>query len=64
MGLVHTTQGLIDRDLLEVTEIVTEGDNHRAIKSVWTLGGEMVREDLAVSILQGHALAGDPGSFA
>ena len=57
--LVHTTKGLIERDLLEVTDIVTEEDNARVIATEWRLDGELVKRDVHVSILRGQAMFGD-----
>jgi hypothetical protein len=59
MTQVHTIKGLIDRDRLTVKDIVAEDDNSRAIATEWFLDGEMVRRDVAVSILRGQALAGE-----
>jgi hypothetical protein len=56
---VHTIKGLIDRDLLTVKDIVTEEENARVVATEWFLDGEMVRRDVAVSILSGQALAGE-----
>lgn len=59
MSLVHTTKGLIERGRLIATDIVSEEENSRAIATEWHLDGELVRRDVAVSILQGQALFGD-----
>lgn len=59
MSQVHTTKGLVDRDLLEVKDIISDEPNARVIASEWFLGEELVRRDVAVSILCGQALAGD-----
>lgn len=56
MAKVHTTKGLIDRKKLVATDILDEGENHRAIATEWHLDGELVRRDVAVSILSGIAL--------
>ena len=56
MGMVLTTKGLIERERLTVKETITETANSRDIFTEWFLDGEMVRSDLAVSILSGHAL--------
>lgn len=56
---VQTTRGMIDRDRLTVTDITSEEDNARIIATEWHLDGELVRRDVAVSILQGHALCGE-----
>lgn len=58
MNQVETTKGLIDRNLLEVKDIITEDDNSRAIATEWTLDGELVRRDVALSLLSGQALFG------
>jgi len=59
MNLVHTTKGLIERGLLEVRDVITEAPNARVVASEWFLAGEMVRRDVAVSILQGVSLTGE-----
>lgn len=59
MSQVHTTKGLVDRNLLKVKDIVSDEPNARVIATEWHLDGELVRRDVAVSILSGHALAGD-----
>ncbi len=59
MDQVHTTKGLIDRDLLTVADVASDEDNARVIATEWFLEGELVRRDVAVSILCGQALAGD-----
>lgn len=56
---VHTTRGLIARERLIATDIISEEDNARVIATEWHLDGELVRRDVAVSILQGHALCGE-----
>lgn len=61
--LVHTTKGLIERDRLEVTDIITNTANSRDIATEWRLDGELVRRDVAVSILQGHSLCGEQAEF-
>lgn len=57
--MVHTTKGLIDRHRLVATDIVTEDANSRAVATEWHLDGELVRRDVAVSILQGQAVFGE-----
>lgn len=64
MNKVHTIKGLIDRDLLTVKDITCEDDNSRAIATEWFLDGELVRRDVAVSILRGQALAGEVQEIA
>lgn len=50
--LVQTTKGLIDSSKLKVKDIVTEHDNSRVIATEWYLNGELVRRDVAASILR------------
>jgi hypothetical protein len=56
---VHTIKGLIDREKLVAKDIVTDEHNARVIATEWFLGDELVRRDVAVSILCGQALAGE-----
>jgi len=63
MNQVQTTQGLVDRDRLEVKEIVTEEDNSRSIATEWTLDGELVRRDLHIIMLRGQELSGDAANL-
>ena len=56
LGMVHTIKGLIARDLLTTIDTVTEEPNARAIATEWFLDGEIVRRDVAVSILQGQSI--------
>jgi hypothetical protein len=60
---VHTIKGLIDRDRLTVTDIVSEDDNSRAIATEWFLDGELVRRDVAVSSFAAR-LAGEQAEMA
>jgi hypothetical protein len=64
MAKVHTIKGLIDRDQLTVKDIVSEDENSRAVATEWFLDGELVRRDVAVSILCGQALAGEQAEMA
>lgn len=59
MSMVHTAKGLIERERLTVKDIITEGDNDRAIATEWFLGDELVRRDVAVSMLSGVAVFGE-----
>ena len=60
-GKVHTIKGLLDRSLLDVKDIVHEDKNSRAIATEWNLKdtGELVRRDVAVSILTGQGFSGE-----
>lgn len=64
MGKVQTTQGLIDRADLEAKDFISEDENSRSVATEWYLRGEMVRRDVAVSILCGLALAGEAAELA
>lgn len=59
MGQVHTIKGLVDRDRLVVKDIISEEPNARIIATEWFLDDELVRRDVAVSILSGQAVAGE-----
>lgn len=50
---VLTTKGLVEMDLLSVKDVVEIGDNHRKVASEFYLDGELVRRDVAVSMLRG-----------
>ena len=63
MGMVHTSIGMIERERLTVTDVVTDEPNARITKTIWRLDGEMVREDLYVNILQGQAVFGEQGNL-
>lgn len=58
MQQVQTIKGLIDRDQLEVTDIVTEEGNARIIRTEWRHHGEVVKADCHVAILCGQTLGG------
>ena len=55
---VQTNAGLIDRDQLEVEDIVHETEDARVIQTVWKLDGQEVRRDATVSILRGQVIRG------
>jgi hypothetical protein len=59
MVLVYTMRGLIPREELTVKDIVTEDDNARAIATEWYHCGEMVRRDVAVSMLRPMEASGE-----
>ncbi len=48
---VLTTQGPIDLSLLDVHDVVEICDNTRKVASEFRLNGELVRRDVAVSML-------------
>lgn len=49
---VLTTKGLIPFEDLDVTDVVKDTDNSRDIATEYRLSGELVRRDVAVSILR------------
>lgn len=59
--LVHTTKGLVERDLLRAQDIITEEDNARVIATEWFLGDELVRRDCWVSMLRPADLTSEQG---
>lgn len=50
---VLTTQGLVEYSELDVKDVVELGDNHRKVATEFRLHGELVRRDVAVSMLRG-----------
>jgi hypothetical protein len=64
MSQVHTTKGLIDRDLLEIKLDTKEDANSYAVATEYYLDGELVRRDVAVSLFSGLALAGEQAEMA
>ena len=61
--LVQTTRGLIERDTLEVRDIVEEHDNARVNATEWFLSGELVRRDVNVNVLRGVGMGGEQNAF-
>lgn len=58
MSLVQTTQGLIEKQKLEVKDVVSNEDNARITATEWFLDGVLVRRDVNVNILNGIGLTG------
>lgn len=52
---VHTKNGLVEFDRLEVRDILEVHDNARNNIVEWYLDGELVRRDVFVNILRGIA---------
>jgi len=61
--LVQTAKGMIERNQLSVKDVITEDDNSRAIATEWYLGDELVRRDVAVSLLRGIGLGAQQESL-
>jgi hypothetical protein len=59
--LVYTTKGLVERDLLTVKDIVTEGPNDRSTATEWYMGDELVRRDAHVNLFAPPAMSAEPG---
>lgn len=53
---VFTIHGLIDRDKLDVLDVVIETENSRDTATEWYLDGELVRRDVWVSVLAPHTI--------
>jgi len=51
--IVQTIKGLQDSDSLRVEDVVEWGENYRKVITRWWDGTELVKEDVAVSILRG-----------
>lgn len=49
---VLTTRGLVELSDLKVIDLVDLGDNHRKIATEFYLNEELVRRDVAVSMLR------------
>lgn len=62
---VQTAQGLIDRALLDVVDLVSEDDNSRAIATEWRIRstGELVRRDVHVMVLRTQAIGGSQATM-
>lgn len=52
-NLIITTLGEIDRDKLEVKDVVTEQPGSRAIATEYYFQGELVRRDVTVNMTGG-----------
>lgn len=61
--LIHTTKGLVERNLLEVKDITTEEENARVTATEWYMGDELVRRDVNVNILRGLSINTDQGEL-
>ena len=61
MSVVMTTQGLVPRERLEPVDVVTETENSRSVATEWYLDGQMVRRDVAVSILAPQSIGAEQG---
>ena len=61
--LVQTIKGLQDSDSLRVEDVVEWGDNHRKVITQWWDGNELVKQDVAVSILRGPEIKSIQGQI-
>ena len=52
-NLVMTTKGLVEFDELEIEDVVEIRDNCRKVATEYRLNGELVRRDVAASMLRG-----------
>lgn len=60
--LIYTTKGLVERDQLEVKDVISEEDNARVIATEWYLNGELVRRDVNVNILREQSIFSEQGA--
>lgn len=60
---VYTTKGLVERDLLTVTDITTEEPAARVTATEWRLGDELVRRDVHVNVLAPQAMSTSQGGI-
>jgi hypothetical protein len=60
---ILTTKGLIEMDELTVRDVVELGDNYRKIATEYRLNGELVRRDVAASMLRGPDMASEQGQI-
>jgi hypothetical protein len=51
--LIQTIRGLIEKDKMEVRDMVEWGDNFRKIVTEYWYQGELVKCDVAASMLRG-----------
>lgn len=63
MPLVWTEKGPIERERLEVKDIVVETDNSRDKITEWYLDGELVRRDGWVTVLMPATVTVEQGGF-
>jgi hypothetical protein len=58
---VITTKGLVELSELEVKDVVEIGENYRKIATEYRLNGELVRRDVAASMLRGPGMDSEQG---
>lgn len=59
--MVSTKVGLVERNRLEVRDIIDDQDSARVTATEWYLDGELVRRDVHVNILRGQELNSTQG---
>lgn len=61
---VHTQIGLVEREQLDVRDIIEEHDNARVTATEWRIKGtdELIRRDVNVNVLRGIAVEAIQGS--
>lgn len=60
---VFTTKGLVDYDALSIKDVIELGDNHRKVATEFYLGDELVRRDVAVSMLRPVEIVSEQGAI-
>lgn len=63
MSLVYTAVGEIERDRLEIKDVISEDDKCRVSATEWYLDGVMVRRDVNVNVFNGISLEGKQGEI-
>lgn len=63
MSLVYTAVGEIERDRLEIKDVISEDDKCRVSATEWYLDGIMVRRDVNVNVFNGISLEGKQGEI-
>lgn len=54
---------LVERDRLDVKDVVGEDSNARAIATEWFLDGKLVRRDCHVMLLRGTVMGGEQAAI-
>jgi hypothetical protein len=63
MNQVYTAVGLVDRDKLEIKDVISEEPNCRVFATEWYLDGAMVRRDVNVNVFSGLSFDGKQGEL-
>lgn len=61
---VMTTKGPLELDALRVVDVIEVTENSRKIATEYYLGDELVRRDVAASMLMPLSMTGTPGEMS